>query len=258
MQTSLVLPYSFGMHTPFNSHTVYFKKTDGRGIGLKVKNIDGRVVIRGHAEDFDRRACDVMVNDVILSCNSLDARTTSFEKILAVLRAPPAKEKASVGLMVVDDTVCVRLARPIVESLRPDYPPQAEEWEEYDEEEEVVVVAPAVVLADKAPVEPAAVVGAPTILPPAAPPGKRDKVAGKKAKGKGKGKGKAALVEEEQGGQSGDGGGGERVAEEEAETAEPAKKRGKKGKRAKEAREEEAVEWEVAVDPADRVRKGKT
>lgn len=240
MQTSLVLPYSFGMHTPFNSHTVYFKKTGGRGIGLKVKNIDGRVVIRGYAEDFDRRACDVMVNDVILSCNSLDARATSFDKILAVLRAPPSKEKASVGLTVVDDTVCVRLARPVVDCLRPDYPPQVEEWEEYDEEEEeeeVVMAAAAEV--DKAPVEPAA---APSL--PAAAQGKA-KADGKRAKTKGRGRGKAALADDEE--VVGVVEGMEGEEEEEEETAPPPKKKGKKGKK-----EEENVEWEVAVESGSR------
>ena len=136
IQATLVLPYAFGMTTPFITHTVYFKKTVD-GIGLKVKNIDGRVVVRGFRDFFDRRIINAQVNDVVLSCNSLDARATSFDKILSLLRAPPQQEKTSVGLAVVDETVCVRLARPVLDAFRPvGYKAAEEEWEEVEEEVE--------------------------------------------------------------------------------------------------------------------------
>jgi len=56
--------------------TVFLKK-DPRGIGLRIKNIDGRLVIRSFSDWFDNSRAMLQANDVILAINNHDAKEVS-------------------------------------------------------------------------------------------------------------------------------------------------------------------------------------
>lgn len=75
--------------------------------------------MRGIAPEFPREL-NVRTNDVILSVNSMDARSTTFERLIQALRKVETlpsqdKEKIAVGMTVVEDIVCVRFARPVLQ-----------------------------------------------------------------------------------------------------------------------------------------------
>ena len=112
MQQRLVLPYCFGPDREYSLHTVFLKKSN-RGIGLRIRVIDDRLVVRGFAPWFNRNN-DLRVNDVLLGVNSLDARDSNP---IAMMKAfeyqeAPKDEKQLMGLSIVEDTVCLRVARP--------------------------------------------------------------------------------------------------------------------------------------------------
>jgi len=115
MQATLTLPLSFGADTPYTTHTVYLRRT-ALGLGLRLRNVDNRAVVGSFAAWFKPEDHNVRVNDVVVSVNSLDAKTNGFDKLLLLLRAPPPakrdKEKLTVGMESVEDIVCMRLARP--------------------------------------------------------------------------------------------------------------------------------------------------
>ena len=114
LQAGLVLPYSFGPDRGYTYHTVYLKKSV-RGVGLKVRVIDHRVVVRGFASWFDSSRNNVRVNDVIAAANAIDACSGRADRIMTeFIYKPPASatEKISVGMSLVEETVCVRIARP--------------------------------------------------------------------------------------------------------------------------------------------------
>jgi len=114
VQAGLVLPYSFGPDRGLTYHTVYLKKS-ARGVGLKVRVIDNRVVVRGFASWFDSSRNNVRINDVIAAANAIDACTGRADRIMAEFNFKPpagASEKVSVGMSLVEETICVRLARP--------------------------------------------------------------------------------------------------------------------------------------------------
>lgn len=114
VQQTLVLPYCFGPSRGYSMHTVYLKKSN-RGVGLKVRLIDDRIVVRGFAEWF-APGINLRVNDVLLGVNSLDARESNPAKMMKAFEftgpASSAGERMLMGLSIVDDTVCLRVARP--------------------------------------------------------------------------------------------------------------------------------------------------
>jgi len=114
VQAGLALPYSFGPDRGHTYHTVYLKKSV-RGVGLKVRVIDSRVVVRGFASWFDSSRNNVRINDVIAAANAIDASSGRADRIMAEFNfkpPPAATEKISVGMSLVEETICVRLARP--------------------------------------------------------------------------------------------------------------------------------------------------
>jgi hypothetical protein len=94
---------------------VYLRRS-AKGLGLRLRNVDNRAVVGSFAPWFKTEEHNVRANDVIISVNSLDAKTSGFEKLLLLLRATPPqrndKDRTTVGMEAVDDIVCVRLARP--------------------------------------------------------------------------------------------------------------------------------------------------
>jgi len=70
------LPSSFGEGVRYAELTVFLKK-DQRGIGLRIKNIDERLVIRSFSDWFDNSRAMLQANDVILAINNHDAKEVS-------------------------------------------------------------------------------------------------------------------------------------------------------------------------------------
>ena len=68
---------------------VYLRKSH-QGIGLKLKNVEGKVVIRGFAANYDELQADInndlQVNDIILSVDHRDVESAGFDKIITELR----------------------------------------------------------------------------------------------------------------------------------------------------------------------------
>ncbi len=124
-QAGLVLPYSFGEGRTHTSHTVYLKKSN-RGVGIKVRDIDSRLVVRGFATWFDSVSHNVRINDVIVAANAVDARSGNTERIkneFAYKQHSTGAEKISIGLSMIEETICVQLARPniyVVEEKPPE------------------------------------------------------------------------------------------------------------------------------------------
>ena len=112
MQQGLVLPYCFGPDREYSLHTVFLKKSN-RGTGLRIRIIDDRLVVRGFAPWFNR-SNDLRVNDVLLGVNSLDARDSNPKAMMTAFEYQEAgrNEKQLMGLSIVEDTVCLRIARP--------------------------------------------------------------------------------------------------------------------------------------------------
>jgi hypothetical protein len=78
--------------------------------------VEDRAVVGSFAAWFQPDDYNIRVNDVVVSVNSLDAKTNGFDRLLLLLRAPPAakrdRAKLTVGMEAVEDVVCMRLARP--------------------------------------------------------------------------------------------------------------------------------------------------
>ena len=112
VQKTLVLPFGFGAKTRYTVHNVFLKKSP-RGVGLRVRIIDNRLVIRDFAEWFDPYL-NLRVNDVIMNINHLDCRESNPYSMLAqlVYKAPARGEKTMVGLSIVEDLVSITIARP--------------------------------------------------------------------------------------------------------------------------------------------------
>lgn len=112
MQQTLALPYCFGTDRKYSIHTVYLKKSN-RGIGLRIRIIDDRIVVRGFASWFNRNN-NLRLNDVLLGVNSLDARDSNPRTMMKAFeyQEAPKSEKQLMGLSIVEDTVLLRVARP--------------------------------------------------------------------------------------------------------------------------------------------------
>lgn len=87
-----VLPNSFGEVATYSTHTVYLKKKES-GVGLRIKNIDGKAVIKGFNLNFDgfygSETDSIQINDVIVAVNNIDAKTASFNTIIEAFRWVP-------------------------------------------------------------------------------------------------------------------------------------------------------------------------
>jgi hypothetical protein len=113
IQSGLTLPYSFGRARAFTLRTVYLKKSN-RGVGLRVKKIDKRLVVRGFASWFDP-SVDIRVNDVIAVANTVDARANNPDRMLQEFTfrdTAASTEKTAVGLSLVEEMICLQIARP--------------------------------------------------------------------------------------------------------------------------------------------------
>ena len=68
---------------------VYLRKSH-QGIGLKLKNVEGKVVIRGFAANYNELQADInndlQINDIILSVDHRDVESAGFDKIITELR----------------------------------------------------------------------------------------------------------------------------------------------------------------------------
>lgn len=113
IQAGMMLPYSFGQGLGYTLHTLYLKKSS-RGVGLRVRIIDDRVVVRGFADWFNP-SINIRVNDVIAAANATDARTGKPGRIINEFNykpPPDPTEKVMVGLSMVEETICLSIARP--------------------------------------------------------------------------------------------------------------------------------------------------
>jgi hypothetical protein len=63
------------------------------GVGLRIKNVDGKAVIKGFSPNFvgfyGSETNTLQVNDVIVAVNNIDAKTTSFEAVIEAFRWIP-------------------------------------------------------------------------------------------------------------------------------------------------------------------------
>jgi hypothetical protein len=113
IQAEQALPLSFGKSMKFSTHTIYLKKS-ARGVGLRVRVIDQRIVVRGFANWFDP-SINIRSNDVIMAANAVDARLNNPNKMLkefAWRDTSTSNEKRAVGLSMIEEVVCLRIARP--------------------------------------------------------------------------------------------------------------------------------------------------
>jgi len=104
------LPACFGS-IEYTVHTVFLQKKP-EGIGMRLKKMDGHLVVRGFRPDYNQyKNADVRVNDVIAGVNYLDSFSSPADRMLELLRwkEPSLLDEAS---SVQDTVVTIKLARP--------------------------------------------------------------------------------------------------------------------------------------------------
>ena len=117
LEAQTVLPLSFGEETKYDPYDAYISKGE-KGLGIKLKNIDEKAVVRAFAEwrlppsvggggghsvvEAKIGGSVVRINDVIMAVNNLDARTESFQTVIDKIKE--AEERL----------ICIRFARPVV------------------------------------------------------------------------------------------------------------------------------------------------
>ena len=69
--------------------TAYLRKSP-QGVGLKLKSVEGKVVIRGFQDHYKELQADVnndlQINDLILSANYRDVEIAGFDKVVSELK----------------------------------------------------------------------------------------------------------------------------------------------------------------------------
>jgi len=112
---TMALPLSFG-DVPYKIFRLYIKKKE-EGIGLRLQNVDNRLVVKGLRVDAsDPLASQVHINDVIVAVNELESRSISVDKLVEALKwRPPVDDgmRGSVSQSIIEDVIRVTFARPL-------------------------------------------------------------------------------------------------------------------------------------------------
>jgi len=118
-----IFPLSFGLIENYVKVLVYLKVAEsGRVEGLTFENIDDRVVISHIADNFINTK-GLKVNDVILSVNNIDARYSTYQRIMSAMCGKREESKTSNTSRVyansVNDTIiCIVFARSMCQDMQ--------------------------------------------------------------------------------------------------------------------------------------------